>query len=187
MMVNSYLSNQFLIAMPALEDPNFSHTVSYICEHTPQGAMGVVINRPTELVLGDLLEQLDIEAGDEDIARIPVYHGGPVQLDRGFILHEPIGDWDSTLSVSDDIGLTMSQDIIEAIAHGMGPKKFHVALGYAGWDEGQLEEELLSNAWLTGPADKRIVFDEPVERRWQAAAASLGIELNLLSSDVGHA
>ena len=186
-MVQSYLNNHFLIAMPALADPNFSHTVSYICEHTSQGAMGVVINRPTDLVLGDLLEQLNIEAGDEEIARTPIYQGGPVQIDRGFILHQPLGDWDSTLPVTEEIGLTMSQDIIEAIAHGMGPKKYHIALGYAGWDEGQLEEELLSNAWLSGPADKVIVFDEPVERRWQAAASALGVELNLLSTDVGHA
>jgi len=186
-MVQSYLNNHFLIAMPALADPHFSHTVTYICEHTPQGAMGVVINRPTDLVLGDLLEQLNIEAGDEEIARTPVYHGGPVQIDRGFILHQPLGDWDSTLPVSEKIGLTMSQDIIEAIAHGMGPKKYHIALGYAGWDEGQMEEELLSNAWLTGPADEVIVFDEAIEQRWQAAASALGIELNLLSTDVGHA
>ena len=173
--------------MPTLDDPNFSHTVTYICEHTPQGAMGVIINRPTELVLGDLLEQLDIEAGDEDIALTPVYHGGPVQIDRGFILHQPLGDWDSTLAVNKETGLTMSQDIIEAIAHGMGPKKYHIALGYAGWDEGQLEEELLSNAWLSGPADETIIFNEPIEQRWHTAASSLGVELNLLSSDVGHA
>lgn len=186
-MVQSYLNNHFLIAMPTLADDNFSHTVTYICEHTPQGAMGVIINRPTDLVLGDLLEQLDIEAIDEEIARIPVYHGGPVQVERGFILHQPLGDWDSTLTVSEEIGLTMSQDILEAIANGLGPEKFHIALGYAGWDDGQLEEELLSNAWLTGPADKHIIFDEAVEQRWQAAASTLGVELNLLSTDVGHA
>lgn len=173
--------------MPALDDPHFSHTVTYICEHSPQGAMGVIINRPTELVLGDLLEQLDIEAGDEDIALTPVYNGGPVQIERGFILHQPLGDWDSTLPINEKTGLTMSQDIIEAIAYGMGPEKYHIALGYAGWDEGQLEEELLSNAWLSGPADENIIFNEPIEQRWQAAASSLGVELNMLSSDIGHA
>jgi putative transcriptional regulator len=185
-MAQSYLNNQFLIAMPALEDFNFSHTVTYLCEHSPDGAMGIIVNRPTELVLGDLLEQLNIEAGDEEIARTPVYQGGPVQVDRGFILHQPLGDWDSTLAITANIGLTTSQDIIEAIAHGMGPEKFHIALGYAGWGEGQLEEELLSNAWLTGPADQHILFDEPVENRWQAAASALGVELSLLSTDVGH-
>ena len=186
-MAQSYLNNHFLIAMPTLDDPHFSHTVTYICEHSPQGAMGVIINRPTELVLGDLLEQLGIEAGDNEIALTPVYNGGPVQIERGFILHQPLGDWDSTLPVNEKTGLTMSQDILEAIAHGMGPDKYHIALGYAGWDEGQLEEELLSNAWLSGPADEKIIFNEPVEQRWQAAAASLGVELNMLSSDVGHA
>lgn len=186
-MLNSYLNNQFLIAMPALDDPNFSHTVTYICDHTTQGAMGIILNRPTELVLEDLIEQLGIEAADDDLANIPVYQGGPVQMDRGFVIHNPIGDWDSTLVMTKDVGLTMSQDIIEAIAHGIGPKKYHVALGYAGWGEGQLEEEILSNAWLTGPAVEDIVFDMPVERRWQAAANAMGIELNLLSPDAGHA
>jgi putative transcriptional regulator len=186
-MAQNYLNNQFLIAMPALADPNFSHTVTYICDHTPQGAMGVIINRPTELLLADLLEQLNIEPADDDIANIPVYLGGPVQVDRGFILHQPLGDWDSTLAITENIGLTISQDIIEAIAHGVGPRKFHIALGYAGWGDGQLEEEILSNAWLNGPANEGIVFDEPIDRRWQAAASAMGVELNRLSSDVGHA
>lgn len=186
-MASNYLTNQFLIAMPSLADPNFSHTVTYICDHTPQGAMGIILNRPTELTFADLLEQLDIEPADEDIANITVYHGGPVQIERGFVLHQPIGDWDSTLVVTENIGLTMSQDIIEAIAGGVGPNKYHVALGYAGWGDGQLEEEILSNAWLNGPADEVIVFDEPAARRWQAAASALGIELNLMSPDVGHA
>lgn len=186
-MANSSLNNQFLIAMPTLADPNFSHTVTYICDHTSQGAMGIILNRPTELIFADLLEQLGIEAADDDLATIPVYQGGPVQVERGFVIHKPLGEWDSTLALTEEIGLTMSQDIIEAIAHGVGPQKYHVALGYAGWGEGQLEEEILSNAWLTGPSDEITVFDEPVERRWQAAASTLGIELNLLSPDVGHA
>jgi putative transcriptional regulator len=186
-MAQNYLNNQFLIAMPALADPNFSHTVTYICDHTPLGAMGVIINRPTELLLADLLEQLNIEPADDDIASTPVYLGGPVQVDRGFILHQPPGDWDSTLAITENISLTTSQDIIEAIAHGVGPRKFHIALGYAGWGDGQLEEEILSNAWLNGPADEGIVFDEPIDRRWQAAASAMGVELNRLSSDVGHA
>ena len=186
-MADNYLTNQFLIAMPALADPNFSHTVTYICDHTPGGAMGIILNRPTELVFEDLLAQLGIEPADDEIANIPVYQGGPVQVERGFVLHQPLGEWESTLPVTDNVGLTMSQDIIEAIANGIGPNKYHVALGYAGWGEGQLEEEIISNAWLNGPADEAIVFDEPVERRWHAAASALGIELNLLSPDVGHA
>ena len=186
-MADNYLTNQFLIAMPALADPNFSHTVTYICDHSPGGAMGIILNRPTALVFEDLLTQLSIEPADDEVANIPVYQGGPVQVERGFVLHRPLGEWESTLPVTDNVGLTMSQDIIEAIANGIGPNKYHIALGYAGWGEGQLEEEIISNAWLNGPANEVIVFDEPVERRWQAAASALGIELNLLSPDVGHA
>lgn len=186
-MAYRYLNNQFLIAMPSLMDSNFTHSVSYICDHTPQGAMGVIINRPTELVLADLLEQLDLEAIDTDLAQTPIYHGGPVDTGRGFVLHQPLGDWDNTLVITENIGLTMSQDIIEAIANGMGPDKFLIALGYAGWGEGQLEDEIIANAWLNGPADEEILFDEPAAHKWQAAASALGIELNLLSTDVGHA
>jgi len=176
--------------MPNLEDPNFFHTVSYICSHDETGAMGVTINRPLDVGLGDLLEHLNMPTDDPDIASIPVYAGGPVQADRGFVLHKTPKtsntEWDATITVSDSIGLTMSQDIIEAIALNEGPQHFLIMLGYAGWSDGQLEHELLSNAWLNGPADEKVIFETPAENQWTQAAKHLGIELGLLSTDVGH-
>lgn len=183
----SQLTNHFLIAMPSLADPNFTHTVTYLCEHNQEGALGIIINRPTELTLADLAEQLNIEVTEPELAETPIYQGGPVQLERGFVLHSPLGEWDSTLEVTPDIGLTMSQDIIDAIANGVGPDHFLIALGYAGWGQGQLETELAANAWLNGPADSQIIFKQPIENRWTAAAALLGVDLNTLSPDVGHA
>lgn len=184
------LTDHFLIAMPNLEDPNFFHTVSYICSHDETGAMGVTINRPLDVGLGDLLEHLNMPTDDPDIASIPVYAGGPVQADRGFVLHKTPKtsntEWDATITVSDSIGLTMSQDIIEAIALNEGPQHFLIMLGYAGWSDGQLEHELLSNAWLNGPADEKVIFETPAENQWTQAAKHLGIELGLLSTDVGH-
>ena len=185
------LNNQFLIAMPGLNDPNFYQSVSYICEHNEEGAMGVVINRLTELTFADLCDQLDIEITDNDVAEYPIFHGGPVEVERGFILHTPIGDWESTLPVTKDIGLTMSQDIIQAIAEGYDsdntpPEHFIITLGYAGWSEDQLEDEIAENVWLNVPATKDILFNTPVEQRWNAAAASLGINLQQLSTDIGH-
>ncbi len=143
---NTQLAGQFLIAMPNLADPNFFHTVTYMCEHSPVGAMGLVINRPTELTLGDLAEQLEIEMTETEMTHVPIYQGGPVQTDRGFVLHQPLGDWDNSMQVTPDISLTMSQDILEAIAQDLGPDKYLIMLGYAGWGEGQLEEELVANA-----------------------------------------
>lgn len=183
----SQLSNQFLIAMPGLQDPNFSHTVTFLCEHNPEGAMGLLINRPTPMNLGDLAAQLGIELGEPDMTNVPIYRGGPVQPAQGFVLHSPLGEWDSTMEISQDLAMTISQDIIEAIAHGMGPEKFLIALGYAGWGAGQLEDEMTANSWLNGPADRRIIFDTPVDERWNAAARLLGVDLSRISSDVGHA
>lgn len=185
------LNNHFLIAMPSLNDPNFHQSVSYICEHNEEGAMGVVINRLTELTFADLCDQLEIEITDNDVAEYPIYHGGPVENERGFILHTPVGDWESTLAVTKDIGLTMSQDIIQAIAEGYDsdnapPEHFIITLGYAGWSEDQLEDEIAENVWLNVPATKDILFKTPVEQRWNAAAASLGINLQQLSTDIGH-
>lgn len=184
------LTNQFLIAMPNMEDPHFFHTVSYICSHDETGAMGVTINRPLDVGLGDLLEHLKMPTDDPDIASIPVYAGGPVQADRGFVLHQTQNnsenEWDATLVVSDSISLTMSQDIIEAIALNKGPQHFLIMLGYAGWSEGQLEHELLSNSWLNGQADEKVIFETPTEKQWTQAAKHLGIELGLMSTDVGH-
>ena len=181
------LSNHFLIAMPALEDPNFHHTITYICEHDADGAMGVVINRPLEIQLGEILLHMDIRTDDIEIASQPVYMGGPVQSDRGFVLHEPIGDWEATLKVTDEIGITSSRDILAAIAAGEGPENAIMTLGYAGWGAGQLEQEMARNTWLSGPADRHIVFDTPSERRWLAAAALIGVDLHLISNEAGHA
>jgi len=181
------LCNHFLIAMPAMEDPNFHHTTTYICEHDEEGALGVVINRPLELQLGEILLHMDIHTDDIDIANQPVYMGGPVQNDRGFVLHEPLGDWEATLKVTDEIGITSSRDILAAIAAGEGPENSIVTLGYAGWGAGQLEQEIASNTWLSGPADRKIVFSTPCERRWLEAAALIGVDLHLISNEAGHA
>ena len=181
------LTNHFLIAMPGLADPNFFHTVTYICEHDAEGAMGIVINRPLDMTLGEILGHMEIETTDPRIATQPVFQGGPVQPERGFVLHSPLGNWQATLKITDEFGVTASQDILTAIAQHHGPEKNLVALGYAGWAAGQLEQEIAQNAWLSGPADPKIVFDMPHEQRWSAAAASLGVDLNLLSGDVGHA
>ncbi len=185
--ITNSLSNHFLIAMPALDDPNFHHTTTYICEHDEDGALGIVINRPLNMRLAEILKHMDIEPGSEEISAAPVYMGGPVQSDRGFVLHEPAGDWEATLKVTDEIAITSSRDILQAIAAGEGPARAIVTLGYAGWGAGQLEQELANNTWLSGPASTKIVFDTPSEQRWEAAAALLGIDLNLLSSDAGHA
>jgi putative transcriptional regulator len=181
------LSNHFLIAMPTLDDPNFHHTTTYICEHNDDGALGVVINRPLEIQLGEILVHMDITTDIEAIRNQTVYMGGPVQSDRGFVLHEPVGNWEATLQVTDTIGITSSRDILDDIAKGEGPEHAIITLGYAGWGAGQLEQELADNTWLSGPASSKIVFETPSEERWLAAAALLGIDLNLLSSDAGHA
>ncbi|MDJ0806975.1 MAG: YqgE/AlgH family protein [Gammaproteobacteria bacterium] len=184
---DNHLTNHFLIAMPGLTDPNFFHTVTYICEHSEQGAMGLVINRPMGLQLVDIFEQLDIKVTDPEISNVPVYMGGPVQGDRGFVLHNNDSEWDSTLQVTSDICVTTSLDILQAIAKGKGPARSLITLGYAGWGAGQLEEELAQNAWLNGPAESDIIFKRASEQRWQAAADLLGVDLNLLSSEAGHA
>ena len=185
------LCNQFLIAMPSLNDPNFEQSVSYICEHNAEGAMGIMINRPLDLTFADLCKQLGIEITDMDTALYPIFHGGPVETEQGFILHSPIGEWESTLTVTKDIGLTMSQDILQAIAEGYDadnkpPEKFIITLGYAGWSEDQIENEIAENVWLNVPASDDILFNTPIEQRWTAAAASLGINLQQLSTDIGH-
>ena len=186
-MRSSNLTNQFLIAMPGLVDPNFYHTVTYICAHNDEGAMGIVINRPLEMALGDVLEQMDMEPNNKKIDDWPVYHGGPVQTDRGFVLHEPMSRWDSSINVNDAVGVTTSRDILQAIARGGGPKEALVALGYAGWSAGQLEQEIMDNSWLCGPADADIIFKTPCEQRWQRAAALLGVDMNFISPEIGHA
>jgi putative transcriptional regulator len=183
----SYLTNQFLIAMPSLDDQNFSQTVTYICEHNDDGAMGIVVNRPMELHLNDILQQLDIADAASILGEEVIYVGGPVQPERGFVLHTGDKRWDSTLRITPQISVTTSRDILESIAAGEGPENRLIALGYAGWAGGQLEEEISANSWLSGPADPEILFQLPPEKRWRAAAQLLGVDLDLLSSDVGHA
>ncbi|MFO1371259.1 MAG: YqgE/AlgH family protein [Candidatus Competibacteraceae bacterium] len=184
---STYLSNQFLIAMPTLADPNFFQTVTYISEHNTNGALGLVINRPLALTLGQLLEHLQIATARADLTAIPIYYGGPVQPEQGFVIHSPVGAWDATLRVTEQLGITTSRDILQAVAQGKGPEQLLVTLGYAGWGPQQLERELAENAWLSGPADLDILFHTPSEQRWLAAAALLGINLNLLSANAGHA
>ena len=184
---SDYLANHFLIAMPGLSDPNFYHTTTYICEHNQDGALGIVINRPMDLRLQDILDHLEIQAVTPEISNMPVFLGGPVQRDRGFVLHQPVGDWEATLKVTENTGLTSSRDILAAIARGEGPDRTLLTLGYAGWGAGQLEQEIADNAWLSGPADTDLIFTTPSEGRWEAAAALIGVDLNLLSGDTGHA
>tara|TARA_R110000822_G_scaffold187752_14_gene326700 strand:- start:11211 stop:11792 length:582 start_codon:yes stop_codon:yes gene_type:complete len=181
------LSNHFLIAMPGLIDPNFSHAVIYICEHTQEGAMGLVVNHPLEIPLSQVFEQFEIDYSP-GVGAQSLLSGGPVQTDRGFILHRPTGQkWESTQTISNDISLTASKDIIPDIARERGPHDLIIALGYSGWGPGQLEEELANNAWLTVPADADIVFNVPFDQRAGAAAAKIGIDLNQLSVNAGHA
>ena len=186
-MQSTTLTNQFLIAMPGLADPNFHHTVTYICAHNEDGAMGIIINRPLGLMLSEVLEQMEIQTEDSLIGQTPVYQGGPVQADRGFVLHQPIQKWDYSIEICNEIGIATSRDILKAIASGKGPENSFIALGYAGWGAGQLEQEIKDNAWLNSPADSSIIFRIPVEQRWEAAAALAGVDLEKLSNNVGHA
>ena len=185
--IEGSLNNHLLIAMPGMADPNFSTTVTLICEHNADGALGIVINRPTNLKLGGLFEQLEVEAADPAAAQSPVLDGGPVARERGFVLHNPGGHYESSVPVSEDVQLTLSRDILDAIAAGHGPQKALVALGYAGWEPGQLEAEMLANTWLSVPATPEIIFDVPFSRRWLSAAEILGVDINRMSSDAGHA
>ncbi len=183
----TWLKNHFLIAMPSMADPNFSKTVTYLCEHNHEGALGVIINRPLEITLSEVFEQSDIQGYDPEVGRRPVYFGGPVQTERGFVLHEPLGGWHATLPVTETIGLTTSRDILEAIARGEGPERFLMALGYAGWGSGQLEGEFAQNAWLSAPADPKVIFELPPESRWEAAARLIGIDIRRIAGEPGHA
>ena len=181
------LTHHFLIAMPNMADPHFARTLTFICEHNDQGALGVVINRPIDMNLQALLEQVSIRQDSEALKAVPIHFGGPVQVDRGFVLHSPLGEWQSTLAVSPEIGLTTSKDILQAVARGEGPGKLLVTLGYAGWAPGQLEHELAQNAWLTVKASADVIFDIPAEERLPAAMQLLGIDFASLSEQAGHA
>ena len=191
------LTHHFLVAMPGLEDGIFSRSVIYLCEHSPRGAMGVVINKPGEFSLQALFEKLDLPLLRPDLRQAPVMQGGPVHTERGFVLHEPVrlddpaleaGDiYASTLKVPGGLELTTSRDVLEALAAGAGPRRVLMTLGYAGWGEGQLESEIGENTWLTMAAEPRIVFDTPPERRYDEALALLGVQAWMLSPEAGHA
>jgi putative transcriptional regulator len=181
------LTNHLLIAMPSLTDPNFSQTVALICEHTDKGALGIVLNKPLPMRLSDVLSQMKLEPSSELIAAKPVLRGGPVHTDRGFVLHRPGGNWDHTHKVSEIIQVTTSRDVLAAMARGEGPSDAFIALGYAGWESGQLEREMKENAWLSMPVDPRVVFELPYEERWTGAWRLLGIEVDRLSLVAGHA
>ena len=168
-------------------DPNFSRTLTFICEHSEQGALGIVVNRPIAMTLRELFERIDIELTIPSLSHLPVYFGGPVQNDRGFVLHTPVGAWQSTLAVDEELGMTTSKDILLAVGQGEGPEQLIVTLGYAGWAAGQIEFELAQNAWLTVPARSDIIFDLPAEERLPAAMQLLGVDYATLSEQAGHA
>jgi putative transcriptional regulator len=181
------LTNQFLIAMPGMADPLFSGTVVYVCEHNERGALGLVINRPIDLDLATLFDKVDLKLEIQPLAQQPVYYGGPVQTERGFVLHDATGTFSSSLTVPGGLEMTTSKDVLEAVADGSGPHRFLMTLGYAGWTAGQLEEELGQNGWLTVEADPDIIFNVPADGRFSAALGLLGIDLTMLSGEAGHA
>jgi len=181
------LTGYFLIAMPSLNDGFFNQAVTYICEHDESGSFGVIINQETTITLKQVIKEMKIEGADGYQANQPVFIGGPVDQGRGFILHRPAGNWSSSLVVKNDVALTTSKDILQAIANNEGPEDCIVALGYAGWAAGQLEQEMADNTWLSCPADEQIIFNTPAEERWKAAAKLIGIDLSLMSNDAGHA
>ena len=185
--VSGYLQQQMLIAMPAMADPNFSRSVTLMCQHNEEGAIGITINRESEFTLGELLFQLNIPCENQELSATPVLEGGPVSPDHGFVLHTPVDGFDSSVRINDDIMVTTSRDIMTAIASGKGPEHFLIALGYAGWGDGQLESEMRQNAWLSVPADKGILFETKLESRWQKAVGKLGISINDLHGVGGHA
>ena len=182
------LQNHFLIAMPSMGDPNFEGTVTYLCKHSTKGALGIIINRPLEMQVSEVFRQLSFDVVDNKQANRRVLGGGPVQPGTGFVLHRSDQNYESTLdSNGAEIKVTVSKDILSAMAQGQGPKPAVVALGYAGWESGQLESEIASNAWLSAPADAAVVFDTPFQDRWASAAALLGIDISMLSIYSGHA
>jgi len=190
-MESTSLMNQFLIAMPAMVNPDFSHTVSYICEHNEEGAMGFVINRPMDITVGQLLQQTEIKytPGCKNNDR-PIYFGGPVERERGFVLHSGDANWGASMPITEEVSITTSTDILEAIGRDEGPESFLLALGYAGWAGGQLEQEIMENAWLSSPVDTQLLFNTGRtggEDSWQQAASLIGVDLQHLHNQAGHA
>ena len=181
------LANQLLIALPSLADPNFFRTVSLICQHDADGAMGLVVNRASEYTLGEVFEQMGIAAEDLVLRERQVLTGGPVHPERGFVLHDGARRWDSTLEIADGLYVTTSRDVLEALARGDGPARCTIVLGCAGWGAGQLEQELIDNAWLTVESDPEVLFSLPLDARWQAAAGRIGVDLMRITDYSGHA
>lgn len=182
------LANQLLIALPSLDEPSFSRSVALICQHDEDGALGIVMNCPSEYTVGEVLEQMGLHGGTDALRSQIVLNGGPVHRERGFVIHDGGTRWDSTLAIGDDLWLTTSREILEAMARGEGPEHAVVALGCAGWGAGQLEQELgVDNSWLTAPADPELLFDTPLDERWRAAAGRIGVDFARLSGYSGHA
>jgi putative transcriptional regulator len=185
------LTNQFLIAMPGMADDTFAGAVVYLCEHTARGALGLVINKPIAIKLKKLFEKVELPLDRADLADTPVYFGGPVQTERGFVLHEQIvgqgSPYNSTLAIPGGLGMTTSKDVLEALSNGTGPKRVLVTLGYSGWSAGQLEDEMGRNGWINVGAVPEVIFDTPVEKRYERALSLLGIDLGMLSQAAGHA
>jgi putative transcriptional regulator len=181
------LTHHFLIAMPAMQEGVFAGTLTYLCEHNENGALGIVVNRPMSLTMGEMFDQLNIPLHHPSLGKTPVYFGGPVQTERGFVLHDTPANWESTLCINDKLALTTSKDILAAMGTGLGPRNVIVTLGYSGWDQGQLEHEITENIWLTVPASEHILFDLPPEERLPAAMELLGVSYASLVEDAGHA
>lgn len=182
------LANQLLIALPSLDEPSFSRSVALVCQHDEDGALGIVMNRPSEYTVGEVFSQMGLKGGTDALRAQIVLNGGPVHRERGFVIHDGGTRWDSTLAISDDLWLTTSREILEAMANGEGPEHAVIALGCAGWGAGQLEQELtIDHSWLTGPADADLLFDTPLDQRWEAAAGRIGVDFARLADYTGHA
>lgn len=183
---DSYLQSQLLIAMPSLGDPYFEHSVTLICQHNKDGCFGLTINRPIDITIDELLDQLEIPTEKLTSKDMPALRGGPVQIEQGFVIHDTDRKWENTLVVNDNLAVTASRDILVDIANGVGPDNFILTLGCASWAPGQMEAEIMNNSWLNCPADNKIIFNMPFDKRWQGAADTLGVDVNLLSDIAGH-
>jgi len=187
MAIGASLANHFLIAMPTLNDSNFSRSLIYVCENHTQGTVGLIVNRPMPFSMGIIFNQLQIDPINVSKNNLPLLFGGPIQPERGFVLHRPFGTWKSSLLLQEGVTVTTSNDIIRAIADDVGPPDALVALGYAAWAEEQLEKEIMNNVWLVCPYKPELLYEVPFEKRWESAGLAIGVKMNQLSTDVGHA